>query len=114
MKRLRRLWTRLDLRRRWTWFWQRRTRGFDNRELWNLDATVARFTLPRLKAYRKQLHCYPPAFGTMAEWAARMDDMIYALDLTADESKWHADTVDWDRVERGCRLFGEWLRALWY
>lgn len=32
-------------------FYQRRRRGFDDRELWNLDHTILEFVLPRLKRY---------------------------------------------------------------
>lgn len=37
--------------RRLRWFIQRRRRGFDDRELWGLDFTIAKFILPRLKAF---------------------------------------------------------------
>ena len=34
------------------WFWQRRIRGFDDRELWSLDISLAEYIVPRLKAFR--------------------------------------------------------------
>ena len=39
--------------RRLKWFIQRRRRGFDDRELWSLDHTIARYVYPRLKAFNK-------------------------------------------------------------
>lgn len=39
-------------RREITFFWQRRTRGFDDSELWSLDHTFIKYMLPRLKAFR--------------------------------------------------------------
>ena len=35
------------------WKLERKSRGFDNTELWNLDATIAEFTLPRLIAFKE-------------------------------------------------------------
>ena len=39
--------------RRLKWFIQRRRQGFDERELWSLDYTIARYVYPRLKAFNK-------------------------------------------------------------
>ena len=38
---------------------QRKERGFDNSELWALDETIIRFTLPRLKVFRDYTKSYP-------------------------------------------------------
>lgn len=34
------------------WWWQRRIQGFDDRELWSLDITLANYIVPRLQAFR--------------------------------------------------------------
>ena len=39
--------------RRFKWFIQRHWRGFDDRELWSLDLTIAKYVYPRLKAFNK-------------------------------------------------------------
>ena len=36
------------------WPLQRLTRGFDDRDLWNLDRTIAKLIVPRLKIFIKQ------------------------------------------------------------
>lgn len=46
-------------RRQLTFWWQRRTRGFDDSDLWSLDQTILRFTLPRLKALQQRVHGFP-------------------------------------------------------
>ena len=33
------------------YFWQRRTRGWDDSDLYSLDYTIAKFVLPRLKVF---------------------------------------------------------------
>ena len=49
---------RLD--RKIKWFYQRRVRGFDDMELWNLNFALSRHILPRLKAFRNlPLNGYP-------------------------------------------------------
>ena len=48
-----------SIRRHLKWFIQRRIKGFDERELWNLDITVAEFILPRFIEFRKNhLHIF--------------------------------------------------------
>jgi len=39
--------------RKLRWFWQRRVRGFDDRELWSLDISLAEYIIPRLEAFRE-------------------------------------------------------------
>lgn len=41
---------------------QREKYGFDNSELWNLNTTIAKFILPRLKAFRKDIYGIPGRF----------------------------------------------------
>ena len=43
-----------DYKEKIEWKKQREERGFDDSELWDLDATILRFTLPRLKEFVKQ------------------------------------------------------------
>lgn len=80
-------------------FKQRWTRGFDDSELWSLDWTIAKFVLPRLKAFREMGKAGCPAeflFGDgtdaeieagQAHFMALVDKMIYAF-----ECKVHDDT----------------------
>ena len=63
--------------RRLKWFIQRRRRGFDDRELWSLDHTIARYVYPRLKAFNK------------------FSKMSMAPCFFADEEKTDWDGPDW-------------------
>ena len=47
--------------------YQRITRGFDDRDLWNFDATILDFIEPRLKVFKETLISYPPNL-TEEEW----------------------------------------------
>jgi len=42
-------------------FWQRRTRGWDDSEVWNLDLTIAKFLTERLKVYKENNQVLAPS-----------------------------------------------------
>jgi len=125
------MWLR-RLRRKLTFFWQRRTRGWDDSDLWNLDYTVAKFVLPRLRVYRRcwsglpdmmLLSDYPGISEDDLEdkWNEVLDDMIYAMEVLVnwDSFEFEVDMTTEareahrERVDRGLYLFGRYLRALW-
>ncbi len=94
-------------------FKQRRTRGFDDSETWSLDHTIAKFALPRLKVFKNLDKSHPEQF-THEQWKAVIDDMIYAMEYYDDLDKNIYDTkFDYDRIQKGCKLFGEHFGNLW-
>lgn len=110
------------------WWWQRRTRGFDDRELWSLDYTIAKFVYPRLRAFREQspvtpcISINPEQAPTKEEWAAAdkewdaiMDEMVEGFRLMAEESAcWDGDPVSLAKVDQSLDLFREWFHGLWW
>ena len=97
------------------WKNQRRFRGFDDTELWNLDFTIARFVAPRLKAFKEILHGYPPSL-TFEEWKATLDKMILAFDLLTDENENFPESTEntkRETIEEGLDLFREYFFHLW-
>ena len=116
-----------DFRRTIVHSYQKLTRGFSDRDLWNLDYALARWLLPRIKEFRKHSEGVPgdlcwddnsndiPFPDAKAKWNLILDDIEYALGAMVKE--W--DTVcykdiDWDRVKKGCELLGKHLRGLWW
>jgi hypothetical protein len=94
--------------------WQRRVRGWDDSETWNLGYRIAEFTLPRLKRWKSLGFMSYPCDLTEKIWDSYIDEMIYAmeslgLDIGADEF----DKIDWERVDNGFKLFGKYFRDLW-
>ena len=63
--------------RRLKWFIQRRRQGFDDRELWSLDYTIAKYVYPRLKVFNK------------------LSKVSIASCFFADEEKIDHDDSDW-------------------
>ena len=81
--------------------WQRKTRGFDDSETWNLDNTIANFVLPRLKRYKELNNGCPILDGfdesldenndkMHEEWNRIIDRIIFSLERISkdDESDW--------------------------
>lgn len=99
-----------DLRRS-TWYRQRKLRGFDDRETWSLDRTIAKFILPRLIRFRNITPGYPGNL-TMEKWKSVLDKIIYSLQSICDE--WGGKIIDEKRVNKGINLFGKYFRHLWW
>lgn len=112
---------------------QRLTRGFDDTELWDLGMTIARFTLPRLKEYRKHINGYPATVSSFEEWTKILDKIIWSLevikddwdyessvpfkpDMTDDEHAAYEKSMKEynDKVQEGLDLFGKHFGALWW
>ena len=108
--------------RRFKFLRQRLARGFSDRELWNLDHTMAKFILPRLKAFKDYHRSYPPDL-TPKKWDERLDEMIWAFEFTVNEWEWESELIEktkikklesyYKRREKGLKLFAEYFNNLW-
>lgn len=96
-------------------FWQRRTRGFDDTDLWSLDHHLAKLILPRLIAFRDAGQIGYPGPLTADTWETMIDAMIYSFDNVANcwDPFGERDRDDDDRINEGLELFGLWFRHLW-
>lgn len=94
---------------------QRETRGFDETECWNLDTTIAKFILPRLKCLKEIKHGYPYDLSE-EQWDEILDKMILAFDLQLKEGS----TMKLEEMEantkiqdEGLELFAKYYHDLW-
>lgn len=99
-------------------WWQRRTRGWDDSETWNLDTSFEEWILPRLKRYR-ELYCGYPSYTTEQEWQLIVDKMILAFQLRKDlRDDWsielERDPDIQQAIAEGLDLFREHYFALWW
>lgn len=111
-------------------YFQRKIRGFSDDECWDLDNSIIRFTLPRLKHLRKNTHGYPidfyiearaddPAMNAEAklQWNKILDKMIYAMELKLKDEYWYPSSptakMDTEAVQEGMELFFEHFDSLW-
>ena len=93
------------------WWWQRRTRGWDNRDLWSLDITVFEFLLPRLKKFAVSSKGYP--MDTTSEgWDEELAKMIRSIELWLDGDGW-VGPENREEFEVGWRLLTERFFHMW-
>jgi len=92
--------------------YQKVTSGITDEEVWNLNTTIAKFTLPRLIKYKNSLSSIPCCVmnmdGTYSDeemtsekWKSILDEMIFAFDYMLNEEKYIAypDHLDFSKKE---------------
>lgn len=79
---------------------QKKIRNVSYKDVIDLDKTVAKFILPRLKFFKKKVLGYPSEL-TLEEWKAVIDKMILSFSLILDDSepsfgelKWYTEKAD--------------------
>lgn len=114
------------------WFIQRVFRGYSDYDLTGYDQFACKKILPSLKAWVAHERCgYPESAGTFENWNKILEEIVWAVEETAtsknelalytdeslknmtDEDRYKAIKDIWERQERGLKLFGEYLGAMW-
>ena len=95
-------------------FFQRITRGFSDRDTWNMDTRFSEYILPRLRRF-KELNCgYPPDL-TPEQWDKHLDAMIYAFEWYAQDCSERIETDEvLEDVQKGIDLFAKFYGSLWW
>ena len=83
-------------------FLQRRIRGFDDSEIWDLDTTFFNWILPRLKRFKRVSDGSHPAYCTNKDWQKQLNIAIENIEyiLSHDEfskeyNKRREDFLNW-------------------
>lgn len=91
------------------WNQQRKSLGFDDTELWNLDIVFARFMLPRLIAFRENLNDFD---------VIEFDQILEGFQLLVDykgcgDTKFftHQDKENSDKINKALQLFASNIRT---
>jgi hypothetical protein len=120
------------------WWFQRRTRGFDDSDMWGLDYSLAKLILPRLQVFYKRAQdpriisgypidldpCYPSECNqnhdpnvAYKNWLKILKDMCYSFEsIILEEECFEYDAqrqTDWVRLQRGLNYFSTYYRNLW-
>lgn len=102
-----------DLKRPIKFFFQRLIRGFDDRVAWCFYSAQARWSLPRLKHFRKTCRSTPHDL-TLKEWHAIIDEIIWMFENDAsDDGLWGDDKATVRRYNHAEELFKHYRRHLW-
>lgn len=74
-------------------------------EIWNLDQTIAKFILPRLKKFRNVVHSHPVTdeVKTFEDWQEVLDKMIIAFEYILECDEWWIGNPEYDHF-RGCGI----------
>ncbi len=92
-------------------WWQRRTRGWDDSVTWNLDQEITAWLAPRLRRFR-ELHDGFPSDSSPYAWDAELDEMVWAAEWYA-ENAWQVEQ-DEERSLRGLQQVITRLHHLWW
>jgi len=87
-------------------------RGFSDDETWNLDDTISKFVLPRLKRFKEINNGYPHGM-TWKQWNSKLNKMIKAFELIIEDN-YMMPKSKCKKVDEGLDLFREHFRALWW
>ena len=100
------------------WAKQRKKRGFDDRDTWSLDHTLAKWLAPRLKRY-KEVNIIVGPTDKGRNWDQILDEMITTFEFLASEERWNVvDSISkdkrWKQVKVGLDLFAKYCTNLWW
>ena len=98
--------------------------GFDESECWNLDSTIAKFILPRLKCFAEHTMGYPGDI-TSEEWHEILNKIIKAFELYTADDAWLYEEMKKDgitlkensrndQIKEGLELFVKYFSSLWW
>ena len=117
--------TPYQIARHLKWFWQRRTRGWDDRECWSLDNTLATFIAPRIEHLRDFHAGHPCGLiekGTNENggddiWFAILDKISQTMRFIEKDEYWYVSNPDGDAIQEyineGLELFSVFFQNLW-
>lgn len=94
-------------------WWQRRTRGWDDSETWSLDASLAKLIIPRLKRFREVTIAYPHEL-TFKEWQSILDKMIDSFEWFASDARFDYKPGEYEKAQEGVELFAKYYGGLWW
>lgn len=120
------------------WLWQTLRYGYNDTELWDLDNTITKFILPRLKAFRAvKDKGVPSMIDTLThseqdklteteqkeyynklelQWDDILDQMIQSFQLMHDD-KWKTIKEykqHQKQINQGMKLFAKYFQCLWW
>lgn len=92
-------------------FFQRVFRGWDDREVYNMDYELIKWFIPRLKRFKEITTTYPAGYNSITDWKNEIQSII---DIMEDVYNRYWDLHD---LEQKDKIF-DWIRKnitnLWF
>lgn len=99
----------------------------DEEDTWSADVTIARMAAPLLKQFRDNAKSYPCDAAsdnvksypndqddmTLKKWKDILSEIIWGLELVADDSECVLSSEEKDRLQKSMELFGKYFTHLW-
>lgn len=89
-------------------------------ECWDLDLTIIKFILPRLKKFKEiNINSYPDKCGNIENWHKIIDKIIWSFQFALDvaelnySNEYRLCENNWSKYDEGMNLFKEYLLDLW-
>lgn len=104
--------------------YQRITRGFSDRETWNVQHEFAKWVVPRLKRFKKVNNGTPYGLSPK-EWDEKLNEMIEGFSIVASDQYWGSNEEDdkkaaeidkknAEKIDRAVDLWAEYFHDLWW
>lgn len=116
MRWLQRLKSKLPSKRDIRFWWQRRTRGWDDGDTFSLDHSLAKVILPRLKRFQ-EVRGGHPADMTDDEWEKILSEMVWGFEFFATGKQWEygpEHRAEHERAHAAIELFAKYYGHLWW
>lgn len=93
------------------WAMQREENGFDDRELWDLEFSIAVFLYPRIMRFREITRSFPSVIKS-SEWHDILGKIAHAFKRII-ETESGFEVYSEPDVQEGIELFHTWFYDLW-
>lgn len=109
-------------RRRFKWIRQFKEKGWTDRDIWNIDTTLAKIIINFLKRY-KEVNIGSPNITDRASyednitaWNKILDKIIHAFEiiLSDDYCILHYNSKEYMDMKEGLELFAKYYNNLWW
>lgn len=113
----------MNFKRSIRFWWQRRTRGWDDSDTWNLEAELARWLAPRLRRFIEAHNGVPLSYcefegdkvtndkEAAAAWDADLEKMAATFEWYGGDNQGEAEPA---HIKEGWDLFVKHYRSLWW
>lgn len=120
-----------DILKNLKWKIQKIFRGYSDIEMWNLDDTISKWIVPKLKIFKSITQGSPAYLDSFEEWQNMLDEMIFGFEWPTKELEWYNKNVFYltgdakeekfkefealkERALKGRILFAEHFYGLWW
>ncbi len=86
--------------------------GFDPRDCWNLDKSLAAWLAPRLKHLSETSHGFSPQYESFEAWASQLSGTAAVLQKYGD-ADFYDDEVNYDAVQDAIKWVADNFLHLW-